>query len=513
MNLPIQLKRRVGIIDLGSNSARLMVAHYAPGQAYRITDEISRRVRLSEGLAASGRLRAPAILRALHTVRMFKAFCDAHGVKRIVPVATAAVRDAANRADFLRQLKAATGLKFRVLDGEEEAYYGVLGVANGLGMRGGLVIDVGGGSAEVSQVRRGHFRRGDTCPLGAVRLTETFFPDGGLVKPSAVARLEEYAAETFDAFEWMTLGPDEAFVGIGGSVRALARIDREARAHPFGLLNGYELRRSRLEALVARIAALPVDERAQAIAGLPADRADIILAGALVVLGALRRAEADALVVSGHGLREGLFFTEFLSPAPPVIPNLREFSVLNLGRLYGYEAVHADHVTRLALSLFDQLAERHGYGAFERGCLWAAGQLHDIGTIVDYYDHHKHSAYIILNAGLAGYSHREIALIALLCQFHRKGQPALDQLRVPAEAGDGARAARLAALLRLAEYLDRSRTQTVARLRVVAEGGRKLRLRARLRPGADARVEIWEAQRNADLFEQAFDCKLEIEQA
>jgi exopolyphosphatase/guanosine-5'-triphosphate,3'-diphosphate pyrophosphatase len=272
------------------------------------------------------------------------------------------------------------------------------------------------------------------------------------------------------------------------------------------------LRRDRLERLVNRVASLPVEERPVAVPALPSDRADIILAGGMVVQAALRRAGAQALVVCGHGLREGLFFTEFLRPAPPIVPKLREFSVFNLGRLYGYEAVHANHVTGLALSLFDQLAERHGYGAFERGCLWAAGQLHDIGTVVDYYDHHKHSAYIVLNAGLPGYSHREIALIAILCHFHRKGQPTLDHLRVPPEPGDQARAERLSALLRLAEYLDRSRTQTITGLRFIVSSRRKLRLRANVRPGADARVELWEAQRNAGLFEAAFKCKLEIEQ-
>src|SRR5437868_3042506 len=127
MNTPLPLKRRVGIIDLGSNSARLMVAHFMPGHAYRITDELSRRVRLSEGMSVDGRLRAPAILRAIQAIRLFKAFCDANGVKRIVPVATAAVRDAANRVDFLRQLRVSTGLRFRVLTGPEEAYYGTLG--------------------------------------------------------------------------------------------------------------------------------------------------------------------------------------------------------------------------------------------------------------------------------------------------------------------------------------------------------------------------------------------------
>ncbi|MCC6190304.1 MAG: Ppx/GppA family phosphatase, partial [Anaerolineales bacterium] len=386
-----------------------------------------------------------------------------------------------------------------------------VGVVNGLGLRDGLVLDVGGGSAEVSQVVGGRFRRGGTAALGAVRLTEMFLAGSGRAKPRAVAALEDHVAEALEAFGGMALAPGGIFVGIGGTVRALARIDREARGYAFPLLNGYELKRSRLRDLVDQIAALPVDERPRRIPALPVDRADIILAGALTVLGALRWATADRLTVCGHGLREGLFFAEFLRPAAPVVRRLREFSVFNLGRLCGFEPIHASHVTRLALSLYDQLRDRHGYGEFERGCLWAAGQLHDIGTIVEYYDHHKHSAYIILNAGLPGYSHRETAWIALLCLYHRKGQPALENLRLPAQAGDRLRANRLAALLRLAEYLDRSRTQSITRLRVTAAGGRRVRLRALVRAGADGQVEIWEAQRNAGLFEQAFDCRLEIE--
>ncbi len=513
MQLPVQLKHRVGIIDLGSNSARLMVAQYKPGEAYRITHELSRRVRLSEGLSLAGELRPAAMGRAIDTIRLFRAFCDAQGIKHIVPVATAAVRDAVNRVEFLRRLKEAARLRFRVLTGEEEAYYGVLGAINGLGLPAGLVMDVGGGSAEVSRVRRSRFVRGQTTPLGAVRLTEMFFESRDRpVKPGEVERLTAHLAATWQGFSWLRLGPDEKFVGIGGTARALARIDREARSYPFGLLHGYQLDLRRLDNLIERLIELPPDERSRKVPGLQSDRADIILAGALVVAEAMRRAGAAQLTVCGHGLREGLFFKEFLRPAdPPVIPKLREFSVFNLGRLYGYEAEHAAHVTRLALSLFDQLSRRHGYGEAERACLWAAGHLHDIGTVVDYYDHHKHSAYIILNAGLPGYSHREIALIAALCQNHRKGRPSLDHLRAIPEPGDLERLSRLAALLRLAEHLDRSRTSAVAGLKVGPAGRKALRLTVRARPHANARVEIWEAQRNAELFEEAYGTKLEIE--
>jgi exopolyphosphatase/guanosine-5'-triphosphate,3'-diphosphate pyrophosphatase len=505
-----QLKHRIGIIDLGSNSARLMVAHYAPGEAFRITDEISRRARLSEGMAADNALHEAAIKRALETLQMFKAFCAANNVTRIVPVATAAVRDAVNRDEFLARVKATTGLSFRVLSGEEEAYYGAVGVINSLDLRDGLVMDIGGGSAEVSQVRDGRFRRGITSPLGAVRLTEIYL-NNDPVKASEAVRLDDHLSTTFKVLDWMELEKGGQFVGLGGTVRALAKIDREARGYPLGLIHGYELELSRLERLIARMRAMPVEERMQKIEGLRADRADIILAGAMTVAAALRRAGADRMIVCGHGLREGLFFKEFLKPAePPILSAVREFSVLNLARLYGYENAHVAHVAKLALSLFDQLGRRHGYGELEREYLWAASQLHDIGTVVDYYDHHKHSAYIILSAGLPGYTHRETALIAMLCLYHRKGSPGFGSYERLFLDGDEQRVKRLSALLRLAEYLDRSRSQAVTRLKLEV-GGKRMRLRARTRSQAEGRVEVWEAARNSDLFEEAFGCKLEIE--
>ena len=506
------LKRSLGVIDLGSNSARLMVAHYTPGEVFQITDEVSRRVRLSEGMGPDNLLRPAAMKRALETLQLFKAFCAANGVRRLIPVATAAVRDAVNQAEFLAAVQKATKLKFRVLTGEAEAYFGALGAINSLGLQSGLVLDVGGGSAEVSEVRGGQFRRGVTSQLGAVRLTEIYL-DRTPVKAVDAARLNDHISATLSMIDWMDVGPGGQFVGLGGTVRALARIDRNARRYPLGLVHGYELELERLERLIDRLRVLPIEDRARKISGLQADRADIILAGAMVVAGVLRRAGADRLRVCGQGLREGLFYREFLRPAkPPILPDVREFSIFNLARLYGYDNEHAHHVSRLALSLFDQLAAlgRHAYGEAERDLLWAAAQLHDIGTVVDYYDHHKHSAYIILNAGLPGWTHRETALIALLCQYHRKGAPDVKPYTRLLTRGDEERAARLAALLRLAEYLDRSRAQTVAGLKLRADG-KRLRLRVTARARADAQVEVSEAQRSASLFESAFHCKLTVQ--
>jgi exopolyphosphatase / guanosine-5'-triphosphate,3'-diphosphate pyrophosphatase len=512
MPSPAPLKRRLGIIDLGSNSVRLVIAHYTPGHAFRIVEEHSRRVRLSEGMSADHRLKPAAIERTLETLKLFRDICAHSGVRRILPVATAAVRDAANRAEFLARARKDAGLRFRVLSGEEEAYLGTLAAINGLGVRNGIVIEVGGGSTQVSEVRRGRSKRGVTAPLGAVRLTETFLQSDP-VREADAARLADHVAQTFAAWGWMRVEAGGALVGMGGTARALAAIDRAAREYPLGLVNGYELELARLEPLVKRLRALPVRERVKNVPGLMADRADIILAGALVIAGALRSAGADRMLVSSMGVREGLLYQAFLEPGRPVIRNLRGFSVLNLRRLYCPTLPEASPAATLALALFDELAPFHGYGQAAREQLWAAAQLLDIGAAVDYRDPYKHSAYLILGAGLPGYSHRETALVALLCLHQRRdGSPA----GPPADAfeQDAVKwTSRLGALLRLAVALEAGRTPAIASVRAAAAGRDTLRLRVRARKGRTIRWELAEAQRAADVFEEAFDCKLLVEAA
>lgn len=509
-------KRRIGIIDLGSNSARLMVAQYTPGDSYKVTYEYSRRVRLAEGMAEDERLRPEAMARAIETLRMFRSFCRANGVRRVIPVATAATRDAKNGARFVARVRARTGLRLRVLSGEEEALYGVVGAINRIGVRAGLVLDVGGGSAEISRVQDGRFARGLTLPLGAVRLTEEHLP-GDRVRPADVKRLARHVRDLLGAVDWMTLGEDEHFVGLGGTIRSLARIDREERNHPLRLLGGYVLDAERLDRLVDRLRMVPASERAQRIAGLSNDRADVILAGAMVVAAALRRAGASSLVVSDEGLREGLLYREFLGRRPsPVIPHLRRFSVLNLGRVYGYQTAHADQVARLAVALLEQIGGRlrddHDDGdlAAEREYLWAAAQLNDIGTAVNAQDHHKHSSYLIRNTGLSGYTQREMVLIASLCIYQRKGKADVKSYKDLLEKGDSQRLKQLGAILRIAEALDSSRTQGVASVRAQVRRN-VVRVRVRAKPKHDVRWEVGEAQRNAALFEDAFGCRLDVE--
>ncbi len=499
--------QQVGVLDLGSNTTRLIVVAYQPHYSFKLVDEIKETVRLVEGAGESNVLQPAPVQRAVYAIKMFMALASATGVPEVIGIATSAVRDATNRTDVLHRLEAETGLRFRVVSASEEAYYGYLGVVNSLPLRDGFVVDLGGGSAQITQVRGRGTVRSASMPIGAVRMTERFVHSNP-VSGKEWRALDEYLAACLRPLDWFKLRGDMELVGLGGTIRNLAYIDQRLHGYPLARLHAYRLTRERLEAIVDELRKRSLKERLE-LPGLNDERADVIVAGAAAVRQMMRHAGADALLISGEGLREGVFYEQFMPGVnPPIIPDLRAFAVANLLRNYGYQQLHVAKVHELSLSLFDQLQPLHGYGPWERELLAAAAMLHDIGVAIEYYEHHRHSAYIILNSSLPGYSHRELALIALMARYHRKGMVEIDALRGVLQGGDDNRVARLAALLRIAEYLERSKSQVVSGVRCVI-GADEVRIRAET--VGDATVEIWDANRRAALFRRAFGVDVVIE--
>jgi exopolyphosphatase/guanosine-5'-triphosphate,3'-diphosphate pyrophosphatase len=499
------VQERIGVIDLGSNTTRLMVMGYTPHHSFKLLDEVRETVRLAEGVGDDGRLKPAPVERGIEVMKLFHSFCRSTGVQRIVPVATSAVREATNQAEFLMRVERESGLKLRVLSTEEEAYYGYLGAANALNLSDAFLIDIGGGSTEVTAIRGRGFLRTFSAQAGVVRFTERYVRSDPISNKDFKA-LEAAAAEIFAAPDWLADTSGTTLAGIGGTIRTLADIDQKAAHYPLDRVHGYSFTCERLEAIIELLRGMTQRQR-EDVSGLGRDRADLILAGAVIVHQLMRRGRFTDLTVSGQGLREGLFYEQFLiGEKPPLFADMRGFSVQNLARVYGYEAIHGAKVRELSLSLFDQLRPLHGYGEWERELLGYAATLHDIGTVVSYYDHHKHGAYLIINSALQGFSHREIALLALLVRYHRKGDVVLEPYRNVLDPSDGPRAARLSALLRLAEYLERSKSQVIQGLQV--ELGDPIRVVTRA--VGDATVEIWDANRSAGLFKKAFGKEIEI---
>ena len=492
---------RIAIIDLGSNTARLVIMNAIPGYSYRLEDQVREVVRLRQGMTDEG-LSEEAIARALSTLRLFKRFCDSTGVDIILPVATSAVREAGNGSEFVERVRREVGLSLRVLDGEREAYYGTIGVLNEVPVKDGLVVDIGGGSVQLSEVRDGSFHRGDTRTLGTLALTERFVHTDP-IKSSEFKAVEAEIQRQLDSVPWLKNENDGPLVGLGGTIRNLARIEGARQSYPLNTLHGFSLSRASVERSIDLFRELPLAER-QKIHGLRPDRADIILPGAVVLLAIMDRLGCEELTISVNGLREGVFFERFWRHLPyPVIPDVRRFSALNLARNYQYEKQHANHVRFLALRLFEQLAPLHGYGLSERELLDAAALLHDLGRIISYAGHHRHSQTLIEHNGLPGFSPREIALIALLARYHRKGDPETTDYPRLLDDEDQSILVRLAAILRVAECLERGRNGAVDDV-IVTWGDDDLRLT--LITDEYPAVELWQTTRNAlPLIETAFN--------
>ena len=502
------MTQRIAIIDLGSNTTRLVVYEYEPGCRFRLTDEVREVVRLREGMGNGMVLRAAAVDRASRAMRMFASFCRSQGVDDVIMTATSAVRDAHNGASFLARIRAETGWEPRLLAGEEEGYYGALGAVNATGLREGFVIDLGGGSAQIVEIRGGIPGRAVSLPLGALRLSDLFlgFDEA---KPAAVARLNEFVAEHLAPVEWFRAQPGDCLVALGGTVRNLARIEQAATGYPLDMVNGYELAARSVHEMAGRFWRMTQKERGK-LSGLDPDRADIIQSGALAYAALLAHSGFDSITISQQGLREGVFYERFLADQPhPVFANLREFSVLNLARNFDCENVHSRHVTALSLRLFDQLHEAHQLGPVYRELLWAAGILHDIGNRIDYYYHHHHSAYIIGNSGLPGYTPREVGLVALLTRYHRKGSPKPGELAPLLTDEDESALALLSGMLRLSEFLERGRSQVVRDVRChldLPNGWLQIEALA----DGDASMEVWDASRNLDVLGRALGLDVEL---
>ncbi|MDX6585161.1 MAG: exopolyphosphatase / guanosine-5-triphosphate,3-diphosphate pyrophosphatase, partial [Solirubrobacterales bacterium] len=489
---------RLAVIDCGSNSFRLVVFTYT-GDWWKRTDEIHESVRVGEGLDATGELQEEPMARALETLDLYAHFCKATGIDAIRAVATSAIRDAGNQKEFLKAARKRTGLEIEVLAGEEEARYGYLAAVNSTTLSQGVVLDLGGGSMQLTRVEGRQAVDARSWPLGAVRMTERFLPEGDKPKRKQLKALREHVAAEIEGAAW----PEEGgrLTGVGGTVRNLAAAAQLAAGLPSYGIQGFRVARDALGELIERFASMTAEERAS-VPGIKFARGDLILAGAVVIDTVMEVGGFGMIEATDAGLREGVFFESLLGD-PPLVDDVRRATVHNLAAQYDTDFPHAEHVARLSLELWDGLAaaDVHRGDPKERELLWATGMLHDIGTAIDYDDHHKHSRYLILSAGMPGYSPRETALIGQAARYHRKGSPGLGAFSALARDGDEAMLNRLAASVRIAEQLERSRDQAVSACDVRVDDGRvQLRLHAK----EDVTVARWATERQGDVFRKAF---------
>ena len=490
-------EQRLAVVDLGSNSFRLVVFTWVEDSWFRLSDEIHEVVRIGEGLEETGRLAPKPMERALETVDLYAHFCRATGIDDVVAVATSAIRDASNRDEFLER----AALDVSVLTTEEEAFYGYLAAVNSTTLSNGVALDIGGGSMQLTLVKDREARDMRSWPFGAVRMTERFLARE-TVKSKHMKALREHVGAALADVPWLGKGGD--LVGIGGTVRNLGTAAMLRQDLPAFGVQGFPLRRKVLDEMIEDFADMTPAERAK-VPGIKPERGDVILAGAMVVQAVMEAGDFDAMEVTEAGLREGVFLSRLLGHRdPPLFHNVRRASVRNLAAEYDQDMAHIEHVAELALTMWDALGSGD---PVERELLWAAAMLHDIGVTIDYDEHHKHSRYLILNASLPCFSPRETALIGQMARYHRTGNPTLGQFAALGRDGDEELLTRCSAVLRVAEQLERSRDQAVDRVRVKVDNGR---VELKLDAHEDVTIARWAAQSEADVFRRAFGRDLEI---
>lgn len=506
--------QRLGLVDLGSNTARLVVYAYEPGTWFRLEDEIREPIRLAEGLIRHGHLSDAAIGRAEAALKLFADYRTGSDLE-LAPFdvfGTSALRDAGDR----ERLSVPDGLRLRVLSGEEEAECGVRAVANSFAQRDAWVMDLGGGSAQVSRMEERLCVDGQAYPLGAVRLTETFLGHDP-PKNSEIKRLKATVEQHLGPIAARMAEDDLPLVAMGGTIRNLARAVQKDCKYPLNLLHGYFLPLRELDELISELCSLKAAQRGT-VPGIHRDRADIILAGALVFQWLLHASGRDGLWISGQGLREGAFYERFLPAPHHLVPDVRAFARRNVSAYYRQlSRLHPDrqdqypghigHVRHLARRLFDSLQPLHELGEDAAELLDTAAELHDLGSTIDYYRHHKHGAYLLGSAPLVGFDHREQTLILLMVRYHHKGSPRMGPLQSLMHAGDKRLLRMLTTCLRLAETLERSRAGRVSDVRAqIDDKTVTLELDAREEPS----VELWETRNQSSLFESAFGRQLEL---
>ncbi len=507
--------KRLAAIDIGSNSVRSLIVEVETAQRFRMLDDEKESTRIGEGMGSRRTLTAAAMQRTLQTLQRMVDIARGFGVEKIEAIATSAVREAKNRDIFLQRVQESVGLQVRVISAEEEARLAFLSFLHhfDLGTQRFLGLDIGGGSAALISAHGPHIENIHCLDFGAVRLTEKFVQHDP-VSDEDYKALRRYLKERLLAVREAGEMGAQTLIGSGGTFTTIAELHKAMHAEKYAGVHGYEMHRAEVKHVLDLVRYKSLKERRK-LPGLNPERADIIVAGVTVVNLIMKIFEINTLKISGRGIREGLIL-QMLAPdfgargnvsrQNTAGPNRKE-SVLAFAESCRYEASHAQHVTRLALSLYDQLPQSgEGAARYERDLLEAGGMLHDIGYFINYTRHHKHSYHLIIHANLVGYSPRELALIANLARYHRRAEPSarheeFAQLR-PA---DQKIVRRLSAILRLADGLDRSHSQRIQLINCERFAQKTV---LHLLSPQELGIEIWGAQQKARLFEEVFDTKI-----
>jgi len=498
---------RLAAIDIGTNSVHMIVVRVRPDLSFEVIDREKEMVRLGAGGLDGKKLTREAMNAALQALSKFERLARSHQVDKILAAATSATREAENGGEFLAAIRRTTGMRPRVITGTEEARLIHMAAVYGVDTPNATVaIDIGGGSVEITRGVGANVQFARSFKIGVIRLTERFVSSDPLSGRDERKMVKHIGEQVDQHLRRIVDAGFDRVIGTSGTILSIGTV---ATAMDRGTVPA-EIRNLRVPAKSVRrfrkaITELDLDQRLQ-LPGLDPRRADLTVAGAVLLDTLLRRLKADDVTLCDLALREGLVLDYIHRHSSDIArvdryPDVRRRSTIELAERSNWEADHSRQVCRLALALFDQTVSLHGLGDREREWLEFASTLHDIGNHISYEKHHRHSYYLIKHGDLRGFEPEEIEVIALVARYHRRATPARSHPGASDLSKKLLRTVRiLSAFLRVAETLDRSRNSVVHKVEVRERLGT---LRLNVFAVADAELEVWAANRQRKAIESA----------
>ncbi|HEY6362631.1 MAG TPA: Ppx/GppA phosphatase family protein [Vicinamibacterales bacterium] len=498
---------RIAAIDIGTNSVHMIVVRVRSDLSFEVIDREKAMVRLGAGGLDGRALTAEAMTAALQALSKFRRLAESHAVDEILAAATSAVREARNGGEFLGRIERETGIQARVITGPEEARLihqaAVYGVDVGSGRA--VVIDIGGGSVEITLGTSTAIQLARSFKIGVIRLTEHFVKSDPLSERDERKLTKAIASDIDRHCEQITSVGYDRVIGTSGTILSIGALAATAaRGAPPPDLRNLRISAKQIRRLRKELVGLDI-ERRLAVPGMDPRRADLVVAGSVLVDTILRRLGAEELTLCDLALREGLVLDYIRSNKRQIaqidtIPDVRRRSVIELAERCNYYGSHAQQVARLALALFDQTRAIHGLTDREREWLEYASLMHDLGVHISFPRHHRHSYYLIKNGDLRGFHPDEIEVMALIARYHRRGTPKKSHEEYAQLSAPLRRVVRLlSSLLRVAESLDRSHAQVISGLELRDRGEDML---LQIHTASDAELELWAALRHTEAFEE-----------
>ena len=496
---------RIAAIDCGTNSIHMIVVRIRPDLSFEVIDREKEMVRLGSGGLDGKALTQEAMSTGLQTFSRFRRLAESHQVEEILAAATSAVREAENGGEFLSAVERETGIKTQVISGTEEARLIHLAAVYGVDVTGAsaVVVDIGGGSVEITHGAGASVRSAKSFKLGVIRLTERYVRSDPLSKRDERKLVKHLDHELGAYLKDIAAAGFDRVIGTSGTILSLGAMASAERRRAADELRNLRVSARQIHRLRREVTTRSISERMK-LPGLDPRRADLVVAGGVLLDTILTRLNAADITLCDFALREGLVLEYIQRNRKHIVqadryPDIRRRSVIELAERCSYWPEHAHQIARLAGSIFDQTRKVHGFTDREREWLEFSALLHDIGAHISYPRHHKHSYYLIKNGDLRGFEPEEAEVIALIARYHRKTPPKKTHEPFNALRPKMREAVRrLSAILRLAEALDRSHAQIVTAVELHDRGSEYL---LKLRPTGDAELELWAAHRQIEPFQ------------